>query len=89
MQARLEKLGGQSIYDHDQMLKELKLQNDVFIEKDETKQQALLERVTTRLVGATSLTVAAGLVDGYLRLLHTFQKYQGVICTPNRSLMGR
>ena len=77
LKAAVERSGGQSIYDNDAILAELKLQNDIFCEKDPSKKEELWNALRERVLGSTDPMVFAGVLGGFLRPFHSIHKYGG------------
>ena len=68
---------GSQCDDADLKLAELKRQNDIYVEKDENKREKLNQEFITSVLGASTLMPFVGMRGGYLRVVHTVQRYGG------------
>ena len=68
---------GAQVDDTDLKLAELKRQNAIYVETDTDKREKLNEDFTRQVLGSTTLMPFVGMRGGFLRIIHTLQRYGG------------
>ena len=76
VEAITAELGAQAD-DTDLKLAELKRQNAIYVETDTDKREKLNEDFTRQVLGSTTLMPFVGMRGGFLRIIHTLQRYGG------------
>ena len=83
LKAAVESRGGQAIYEAQSILKELRLQSDIYGEADIEKRKALGKAFAGRMLLSAELVVFVGMIGGMLRPVHTVQVFGGDVYDPS------